>query len=421
MTLVLFLFLALITTALFFYFLTKEKQASSQALGKIEQATNEISFLRGEKEKLEKKAEEKISFLQEKLSFFEKQNELLKQGQQYLESEKREWEKNKDAMLLKTSEELIRKNSEQQNQIGAQLSENMRKITGELFEKLGAFDSTVKKSSELMNDLLTPKGAGKTAEITLENILKKSNLREKESLFSDGDYVLQSHFKVASSIGALRPDAILFLPDNQILVIDCKSSPHFAELENAKSDAERKEIEKLLKTAFRSRLEDLKGKNYSGFLLDELRKKEEADYKIFTAIFLQTEGMLETVCRVDSEFEQRAADSTILLLTPISMRVFLNHVKFVINRLKQEKNIENLKVEIQKFFDEFARIITKSEKLGNQLRTASKTYNELTINLNKATKLNRKISDLSGIEGKKSGEVRLLEEFTLEEESSENN
>lgn len=414
-----------IVTLGFFYFLTKEKQSASQAKGKIDRAENEINFLRLEKEKLEKKAEEKINFLQEKIFHFEKQNELLKQQQQQLEREKQEWQKNKDIMLLQLSEELVRKNHEQQNQMSLAQQENIKKITENLFKnfenvtaKLSALDDEVKKSTSDLNStkaaLLSPGGAGRTAEITLENILKSSNLLEKEDLNSAGDYVLQSHFNVVASTDAKRPDAILFLPDNQILIIDSKSSPHFLDLENTQNEEEKKETLNKIKTSFRKHLEELKRKDYAKFLFDELRTKNSSDYRIFLVMFLQTEQMLEIVKKADHDFEQRAFDAGIIVATPISLIHLLSHVKFVIDRVKQEKNIDVLKIEIRKLLDNLVAIIKESEDLGKHINKALLGYNKLTKNLNRSVTISKNISEL-GIEGKKSGEVKLLEEFEAEE------
>jgi DNA recombination protein RmuC len=411
---------------LFFYFLSKEKQRSSSSLGQLARAENEIEFLRLEKRKSEEKFEEKIDFLQQKLLQFEKQSELLKQVAEQLEKQKQELYKDKDNMLSKLSEELMKKNHEQQSQISEKQQENIRKITENLFKnfesvtsKLTALDDEVKKSSgeitQTRNALLSPGGAGRTSEITLENILKNSNLLEKESLNSAGDYILQSHFSSAASLDAKRPDVILFLPNNQILVIDSKSSSHFLDLEAAQSEEEKKEILNKIKASFRKHLEDLKRKDYADFLFEELRSLNISDYKIFSVMFLQTEQMLEVIKKADKEFEQRALDAKIIVATPIALIHLLSSAKFIIDRFKQEKNIEALKVEVQKLLDGLAIIIKDSGELGKLINKALSGYNKLAKNLNKSVILSRNISEL-GIDGKKAAEVKMLDEFGVEEE-----
>lgn len=411
---------------IFLYFLSQEKQKFSRANGQLERAENEVNFLRLEKEKSEKKSAEKIDLLQEKLLHFEKQNELLKQAQQQLEQHKQEWNQNKETILFKLSEELMKKNNEQQNRLSVNQQENIKKITENLFKnfenvtaKLTALDDEVRKSSKEIGQtkaaLLSPGGAGRTAEITLENILKSSNLLEKESLTAVGDYVLQSHFGSAAASEAKRPDAILFLPSDQIVIIDSKSSPHFFELVEAQSDEEKKEILSKIKNTFRKHLEDLKRKDYANFLFEELRSKNSSDFKILSVMFLQTEQMLEVIKKADKDFEQRAFEAGIIVATPVVLVHLLSNVKFVIDRFKQEKNIEILKVEVRKLLDNLVMIVKESAEMGKSINKALTGYNKLAKNLNRATVLSKNISEL-GIEGKRVSEVKLLEEFEAEEE-----
>ncbi len=420
--------LAFLTTiafaaSLFFHFLSREKQKSAQLSGKLEHAENEINFLRAEKEKSETRSEEKINFLQERILDSEKQTELLRQSQQQLEKQKQEWSHDKETILLQLSSDLIKKNNEQQNQANLEQEETIRKITENLFKnfesvttKLSALDDEVKKSTKEVEQtkaaLLTPGGSGRSSEITLENILKSSNLMEKESLSSVGDYVLQSHFGSSAASEAKRPDAILFLPNDQIAVIDSKSSSYFfefSEADKSNDESRKKEVLGKIKDMFRRHLEDLKRKDYAKFLFEELRTKNSSDYKIFSIIFLQTEQMLEVVKKADREFEQRAFDAGIIVATPVVLIHLLSNVKHVFDRIKQEKNIEILKVEVRKLLDNLVSIAKESGEVGRSINKALIGYNKLAKNLNRATVLSKNISEL-GIEGKKSAEVKLLEE-----------
>jgi len=407
---------------LMMYFSSKEKQRSAMFSGQFERAENEVNFLRLEKKSSEEKLNEKINLLQEKLLQFEKQNELLKQASAQFEKQKAEWQKDKETILFQLAEDLMRKNHEQQNKFSLQQQENVKKITENLFKnfesvtsKLTALDDEVKKSnSEILqtkNALLSPGGAGRTAEITLENILKNSNLLEKETLNSVGDYILQSHFSSAAQ--GMRPDAILFLPNNQIVVVDSKSSPYFLELEQAKNEEEKKEIFAKIKISFRKHLEDLKRKDYAAPLFDELRSANISDYKIFCVMFLQTEQMLEIVRKADREFEQRALEAGIIIASPVALIHLLSSVKFIIDRSKQEKNVEALKIEVQKLLDSLVGVVKESGELGRLMNKALNNYNKLAKNLNKSITLSKNISEL-GIEGKKSEELKLLEEFEEE-------
>ncbi|MBM3579224.1 MAG: DNA recombination protein RmuC [Alphaproteobacteria bacterium] len=375
-----------------FFFLYK----SSATLGRLGRVEEEVNLLRSEKENL-----------QQKVLGFEKENELLKQDQQRLAQEKQNWQKEKELVLFQIADEITKKNSAQQNQI-------FENVT----TKLKALDEEVKKSSDETNKikaaLLTPGGAGRTSEITLENILKASGLLERESFNSVGDYILQSHFGSDFGAEAKRPDAILFLPDNQIAVVDSKSSAHFFELAESEGEGEEKEILGKLRTMFRRHIEDLRRKDYASFLFEHLHAQNPSDYRIISVMFLQTEQMLEVLKKADRDFEQRAFEAGIIVATPVALIHLLSNVKFVVDRVKQQKNIELLKVEIGKLLDSFVVIVKESGELGRLINRALVGYNKLAKNLNRTTSLSKNISEL-GIAGKKSGEVKFLEVVEVDE------
>ena len=411
-----------ICASMFFYFLAKFK---SQA----ERAQNEVDFLRGEKEK----SEEKTNFLQQKNVHLETQNQFLKSEQQQVERQREEWNKDKETILLQLSENLIKKNNEQQNQISVNQQENIKKITETLFKnfenvtaKVVSLGDDVKKSADIINltkqALLSPGAAGRTAEITLENILKSSGLKEKADFNSYGDYILQSHFSGVNNESeqeSKRPDAILFFPGDQIAIIDSKSSPHFYDLEVARQSGDfeqEKIILAKIKDAFRKHLESLKKKDYSKFLFEELRSKNASDYKILVVMFLQTEKMLDIVRSLDSDFEQKALEAGVILASPIGMINFLSQARIVIDRIKQEKNIEDLKIEVRRLLDNVTMIFRDSRELGKSLNKALGLHSKMVKGLNRGVySAMKNIAEL-GIEGKKSGEVKLLEEYDVNDD-----
>ncbi len=408
----------------FFYFLAKLRI-------QFERAKSEADFLRDE----QKKSQEKIDFLQTANLDFEKQNELLKQEQQIFEKHRQDWNKDKETVLLQLSNELLKRNNEQQNQVSLSQQESLKKITENLFKsfenvnaKMVSLSDDVKKSSEAINltnqALLNPGAAGRTAEITLENILKNSGLKEKADLNSVGDYVLQSHFLGISNDSnqeAKRPDVILFFPNNQIIVIDSKSSPHFLDLEIARKNsdaAQEKIILAKIKDAFKRHVESLKRKDYAKFLFEELRSKNAVDYKITIVMFLQTEKMLEILRQIDGDFEQKSFEGGVIIASPIGLINFLSQARFVIDRIKQEKNVEDLKIEIRKLLDNVATIFKDSKELGKSINKALQTHSKMTKNLNRGVYLAIKNIAELGIEGKKFDEVKLLEEYDENDESA---
>ncbi|MBL6665109.1 MAG: DNA recombination protein RmuC [Rickettsiales bacterium] len=364
----------------------------------------------------------------------QKENIILQQANKHLEARATEFNNEKETILLQLSEKLILKNQEQQDKITKNQEENIKKITADLFKnfesvtsKVISLNDQVKESSKDINltkrALLSPGSAGRTAEITLENILKSSGLKEKENLESPGDFILQSHFSDFSSNQneGSRPDALLFFPGDQVAIIDSKSSSHFIELEEAihnHDNSKEKELLTKIKESFRRHIDSLKKKEYSKSLFESLLNKDAKDYKILIIMFLQTEKMLEIIRRVDPSFEQKALESGVIVSSPIGLINFLSQARIVIDRTKQQKNIEDLKISVARLMDNISIVFKESKDLGKSLNKALNLHNKMAKTMNKSVySAVKNISDL-GIEGKKSGNITLLEEYDTEQESN---
>jgi len=390
--------------------------------GRFEQAEITIGDL-----KLQNHTQKKEQELQnQKITNFEKQNELLTQSQYLLNQEKQEWAINKEKILYQLSEELIRKNNEEQTKFGKHNQESIDKITQNLYKnfegvlnKVSSLDDDVKKSSKdidlTKNALLNPSGAGKTAEITLENILKASGLKEKSSIKDSGDYILQSHFFSSENI-AKKPDALVFLPGNQIVIIDSKSSSFFLDLQQAKED-KNLDLQDLaqakLRETMRKHLEDLKKRDYAKAKeFDDLKQNNQSN--IFTTImFLQTEKMLEIVNEIDPNFMQKALDLGIWVLTPIGVYNLLTQGKFTINRIKQQENIEELRVEVKKLIEAIATMYGKAADIGKATSKAVKSYNEFASSFNQRFLVRVNNLNKLGIESDKKTIGNKLEKYTI--------
>ncbi|MDA7705638.1 DNA recombination protein RmuC, partial [Rickettsiales bacterium] len=398
----------------------------SNYAGRFEQSEIIIKELKEENKNLLTQ----IDNLKNNLANLDTQKQLLLQKSDNLEEEKANWHQEKEKLLFQLSEELIRKNKEDQEKFSQNQKEEIKKVTENLFQnfenitnKVSSLGDDVQKSMSdinlTKNALLNPGGAGLTSEITLENILKSSGLQEKKSDKLSGDYILQSHF-LDSNNNSKRPDAVIFLPDNHILIIDSKSSSHFLELQKAKDENNQSEIKDIrikLKDRMNQHLSDLKKRSYAKSKLDDLDLNNmfEDGIKpiISTAMFLQSEKMLDIIRDISPNFEQKALDEKIWIIGPIGLINLLNQSKFIINHKKQEKNIDNLRVEVKKMIESVGIILTKSQDVGKNLYRSMKSFNEFATSFN--GNFLKKISNMNelGIEFDKKHFTKLIEKYDI--------
>lgn len=390
--------------------------------GKFEEGQNIMQDLKIQNQILQKKLEEKS----QKLSDFEKQNELLKQASELLLQEKEEWTKNKEKILLNFSEELIRKNNEEQAKFSKNQEERITKINADLYKN---FENVLNKVSSLQDDvvksnqeitltknaLLNPTGAGKSAEITLENILKKSGLKEKLNMNDVGDYILQSHF-LGSDNSARKPDAIVFLPNNHNYIIDSKSSAFFLDLQkaiDAKDSILEEQMRKKLKETMRGHLEDLKKRDYSGAKEYSETIKNNHNQIFTTVMFLQTEKMLQILEEIDSSFTEKALDLGIWVTTPIGLYNLLSQAKLTIRQVKQEENIEGLKIELKKLIGNIADMLKHASDIGKAASKTVQFYDKFAASFNNRFLVRVNNLNKMGIESDKKTINQKLERYSL--------
>ncbi|MFT6076848.1 MAG: DNA recombination protein RmuC [Myxococcota bacterium] len=412
--------------AVIFVFRASKLQEKNQELliyqGRFRQAEITISDL-----KLQIQTDQENSRLQnQKIIDFEKKNELLRQNQEFIEKEKREWKLDKEKILFQLSEELMKKHSEEQQKFSKNQEDKITKINEDLYKN---FENVLNKVSSLNDDvtksngeinltknaLLNPSGAGRTAEITLENILKSSGLKEKTSANDVGDYVLQSHF-LASDNSARKPDVILFLPNNHNVIIDSKSSIFFLELQKAIEDKD-PDLESAmrikLKETMLKHLDDLKKRNYSGAKEFSEIKKNNHNQIFTTVMFLQTEKMLSIVNEIDKNFTQKALDLGIWVLTPIGLYNLLSQAKLTIGKIKQEENVEALRIEVRKLIESITTMFSKAEDIGKATSKAVKSYNEFAATFNGRFLVRVNNLNKMGIESSKKSIGQKLDKYNI--------
>jgi len=341
--------------------------------GKFEQLEDQYQTLQNENLKLKTE----LSNTQQKQFELQTKIELVEQKKDFLEKEKQEWFLDKENLLKKLSLDLIQTGSKQ----FAKESENLFQHFQTVLNKVSSLEDDSKKREETVSKikraLIEPGKAGQTSETTLENILKSSGLRQKINQQEEGDFVLQSSFTNAND-KVQRPDAIVYLPNNNYLIIDSKSSSHFLELQDA-IENENLEEQKILfgklKDRMNKHLEDLKSKNYQKTQLDCLANKDsEIPPTVMTVMFLQTDKMLEIIRQADKNFENNCSVAGIPVITPIGLINLLNVSKFSINKEKQDKNIGKLKEELKKLLENISSMFKHAEKLGYSLKKSKESY-----------------------------------------------
>ncbi len=174
---------------------------------------------------------------------------------------------------------------------------------------------TRQRLETVWRSLSSPAGAADYSEMGLENALSSFGL------VRDIDFKIQHTIDDASHGRRLRPDAIVFLPNDRVLVIDSKASKFLLELAEAEGgDKEAETYGKFAKT-MDGHLKDLVGKDYKGAIEESYRAAGRANgvLHVTSVMYLPNEGAIEKLGRADPGFVRKARKQGIILAGPAGL------------------------------------------------------------------------------------------------------
>lgn len=355
-----------------------------------------LEALKSSIERLEKELEEyKNLYSKTRESLYEeRQNlELKKQEMKEFEIRASDWEKSRHeaitqakAAIFETasslSKELIENHKKETKESELALSANTVKLQ-EQFEKIvnnvsilnNEITSSKNSVDTIRNALLSPAGAGNLAEITLENILKSSGLQPNR------DFIMQYSFTTrAVDKAMLRPDSVVFLPGDNLMIIDSKSSKYFSELTESQDEESSKKLNEKLKATMRQHLKGLKDKNYNDFLKEHLTDRKVNH--ISSVMFLPTETSLEKISKIDKDFISLAWEQNIFPVGPSGLINLLIYAKFQISAQTQSENQQLIVEEVRKLLNSVTQLYEHTRKVGNSLHATTNHFDKLAGSFN---------------------------------------
>src|SRR5579875_2158884 len=246
------------------------------------------------------------------------------------------------AAMLKTAQELSskllddhkRENAEAKKQAEAQLKELAQPLVdhaNKLHEAVAALHGQIQDKGRtldtVMRALSSPGGAGQIAEIGLANTLKSFGLEEGR------DYMLQFHAPGESAGQRLRPDAVVFLPGD-VLVIDCKASKAVLDIAEAEGDEAEAAAYGRLAATMNQHLRALASKDYQTAVLNAFRESGRGGDigRMLSVMYLPSEITLDKLCRADRDFRRKAQELGIIPAGPGTLHAIVSFAASDIRR-----------------------------------------------------------------------------------------
>ena len=300
---------------------------------------------------------------------------------------------NKEQMTLEFKEladKILEKNSQK---FSTQNQENLNKMINPIKEQFSEFkkqidDVYVKEakdrsmlqaeiksikeinhqmSADAKNLTNALKGESKTqgmwGEMVLERVLENSGLRAGE------EYEREVSLEHESDGSRFRPDVVVHLPDTREIIIDAKTSLTAYEQYISASDEENKEMFAQQHLAsMKKHIKELSDKDYTS-----LKGVESLD---FIFMFVPVESALLMALEFDSNLFDNAFKKNVILVGPTTLMVSLRAVENTWKYEHQQRNALEIAKRAGLLHDKFVGFVESVEKLGKQLSTAQKTYDD---------------------------------------------
>lgn len=380
--------IAILTLGVLYTRKAQEAAAAVAQRGQLEEAKAERDAAR-----LEVKA------LERQLAEAGKQMELVTQREDAIRQQMRDWQKLQEEMkkstqaaVLETSktlsskllEDYERKAEEERKKRESELhrhQEDYLKRFNEMVESFAAVKKdahgTREKMELVMRSLTNPGGAGRMSEVGLENALKNLGLERGR------DYVVQPHM-TGEGGAALRPDAMIFLPQDMVMVIDSKASKSILELAAAEGTPEQSHVEARLVKTMNDHLKALISRDYKSAV--ERMYKESARGgkigRIFNVMYVHSDGGLEKLRTLDPEFDIKLMKADIFPASSVTLYGLFSLAKQSIAEARQAENAEKITEAVAGLMEGIVTAFGHYDKVGRTLKTAVESFSAFGKSVN---------------------------------------
>jgi DNA recombination protein RmuC len=279
--------------------------------------------------------------------------------------------KRESAEAKKEAEERVRQTAEHLVRQVDEIAKAVPQLNGQVQEKGRVLDT-------MWRALSSPGGAGQLAEIGLANTLKGFGLELGR------DFLLQHTTHDDDSGRRLRPDAIVFLPGNSALVIDCKASKFLLEIAAAEGTEQEHEAYRNLARTMNQHLKGLAEKDYRSAVLAAWRQSGRGDEisRTLSVMYLPNEAALEKLYRADPEFVHRARAAQIIPAGPAGLHCAMSLASVEINLMRQVENQARSVETAQRLLDSIAVAIGHAAAVGRGLKAAAESFAKFTGSVN---------------------------------------
>jgi len=212
------------------------------------------------------------------------------------------------------------------------------------------------------------KQQGDWGEMILEKCLQNAGLIEGEH------YQKQSQIKTEDG-SKIRPDFIIKLPNDRILIADSKVSlKAYSNYLASDKDTNRKEVAKKHLQSVKNHIQELSSKSYQ----DGFKEYGSPDYVL---MFMQIESAYSLAQSLDKGLTSDAFNKNVIIVTPASLLMVLRIVNQLWIQEKQVRNVKEIFERGTKLFEKICGFIEEFEKVGEKIKGAHASFDNASNKL----------------------------------------
>jgi len=242
------------------------------------------------------------------------------------------------------------------------------------------------------------KTQGNWGEFQLESILEKAGLEKGIH------YTKETNLKTEDGDNQ-RLDYIVKLPDGKHLILDSKVSlTAYSKYFDSESEEEKATYLKQHLDSVNGHVKLLGSKDYQ-----KLHGINSPDYVM---MFIANEPALTLALKEDATLFEKALDKNIVIVSTSTLLATLRTISYIWKQDLQNKNAEEIARQAANLYDKFVGFTEDLIKLGDQMKTANKTYSNAMNKLSEGSgNLTRRAENLKklGVNPSKQIDSRMLE------------
>jgi DNA recombination protein RmuC len=261
--------------------------------------------------------------------------------------------------LVKPIRDALQQSQKQISDLEKARSEAYGGIRSQLEAMQISQQSLTQETHNLVKALRRPEVRGRWGEITLRRLVELAGMVEH------CDFQEQVH--TTSDDKIIRPDMIVSMPDQRVLVVDVKTPlDAYLEAVEANDDAQRKRGLERHARNVREHIRKLASKTY----WEQFSNSPE-----FVILFIPGDQFLSAALGEDPDLIEYALAHQIILATPTSFVALLKAVAYGWRQLALAGNAEEIRKLAEDLYGRLTAFVGHMNKVGKQLASSVENYN----------------------------------------------